>query len=115
MVFYRIRRWPSSDGGLDQLRFRKALTAMSVRPVDLDWLTSRSGLTQAEAAMLLERLGGEGALVIELRNAVRPGAPLESAALPAGWRQRLGAWLLRGGMHAAVRRTARVGTPSSFR
>jgi len=65
MTTYRLMRWLRLSGELDQLKFRKALTVMSVGRVTDRQLRDATGLRRTEVALLLRVLATAGALDIE--------------------------------------------------
>ena len=65
MTTYRLVRWVPLSGELDQLKFRKALTAMSVGRMTNRQLREATGLRQTEVALLLGALKTAEALNIE--------------------------------------------------
>jgi len=65
MTTYRLMRWLQLSGDLDQLKFRRALTAMSVGRVTKRQLREASGLRRTDVALLLVALSTAGALDVE--------------------------------------------------
>lgn len=59
---YRISRLPRLPAPIDRMKFRKALSAMSVHPVNRSWLQSEAGLSPHEVDSLLTTLGHAGVL-----------------------------------------------------
>lgn len=59
---YRISRLPRLPAPIDRMKFRKALSAMSVHPVNRSWLQSEAGLSSHEVDSLLTTLGHAGVL-----------------------------------------------------
>lgn len=64
MTTYRLVRWVPLTGQLDLLKFRKALTAMSVGCLTIRQLRAATGLRQTEVASLLRALRAAEALEI---------------------------------------------------
>ena len=99
MNVYRVTRWVSLAGELDQLKYRKAVVAMSVGPVDRRWLTAEAGLRRKEVDALLLLLQQEGALDV-LPAPLSP--TIDSFDPPpgvrAGFMPRLRHWLQGGGI-----------------
>ena len=60
---YRIRRMPDVPQGLDTMKVRKALTAMSVCAVSTSWLRSVAGLSQTQLIELLRTLDRQKVLL----------------------------------------------------
>lgn len=93
---FQLGHWVSLPAPFDRLKFRRALTAMSVGPVDHDWLSTQTGLTAGEASALLQQLQAQDALIVlspEQRvAAIRAGGSMQvTRALAAFWR-----WLCHG-------------------
>lgn len=62
MKTFLVNRWVPLSGELDQLKFRRAMNAMSVSPVNRQWLLTEGGLTRREVGALLRQLDSEYAL-----------------------------------------------------
>jgi hypothetical protein len=62
MTIYGLTRWCQLPPDMDQLRYRRAISALSARPIGVQRLCERTGLTKAEARALLDCLRREGAL-----------------------------------------------------
>jgi hypothetical protein len=72
MNFFRIDRWIALEGDLNRLRFRRAMSAMSVGAVDENWLTRRAGLSSQEVRAFLGALRKAGVLIELPENVLDP-------------------------------------------
>jgi hypothetical protein len=63
MSSYRISSLPKLPPPIDRMRFRKAVTAMSVHPVNRRWLLAEAGLDESEVDSLLSMLDEAGVLL----------------------------------------------------
>lgn len=78
MKTFRLAQWIMLAEKFDQLKYRRALTAMSVGPVDSDWLTQECGLSLRETRALLRELQRANALIV-----LPPAANDEAKAVDA--------------------------------
>lgn len=63
MLSYRINSFPTLPAPINRMRFRKAVTAMSVHAVNRRWLQAEAGLGDSEVDSLLSVLDGAGVLL----------------------------------------------------
>jgi hypothetical protein len=100
---FRVTRLVALSGKFDQLKYRKAVSAMSVCPVDHRWLASNAGLSRGEALALLRQLQREGALAIvpPLAGPAREPMPTSATVRP-DFKSRMRQWLLGGGLIGAT-------------
>jgi hypothetical protein len=76
MTTYRLTRWIPLSGELGLLKYRRALTAMSVGRMTMQQLGAATGLRQTDLALLLRRLKSAEALDIEPAGKTpTPGRP----------------------------------------
>ncbi|WP_140637023.1 hypothetical protein [Methylibium rhizosphaerae] len=107
---YRISRWVELPSSFKGIRFRKALTAMSVGAVDAQWMSTHAHLSPQEQSALLKQLRHEGVLaeVAQPLAGVR-AEPFFVQQRPRPLRRRglladVEAWLLAGEPAARARR-----------
>jgi len=64
MNTFRLAQWVMLTEKYDHLKYRRALTAMSVGPVDRNWLIQACGLSPRETKALLQELLRANALIV---------------------------------------------------
>lgn len=92
MLSYRINGLPTLPAQINRMRFRKAVTAMSVHAVNRRWLQAEAGLGDSEVDSLLSVLDGAGVLL-----SVQDGEPEQTPrtlSLIRAWRK-MAQFLLR--------------------
>ena len=82
MTTYRLTTWIPLYGNLDQLKVRRALTAMSVAPVRHRQLGSEFGLRRSEVNALLRTLREARALEINAPALVAYDAAAPNSPTP---------------------------------
>lgn len=94
MSTFQLTHWVALADRFDQLRFRRALTAMSVVPVDRQWLSDACGLSRQETRALLQALRLSDALVV-LPAMIGRTSPTPTGSVRWPWarlRRRLWRW-----------------------
>lgn len=94
MSTFQLTHWVALADRFDQLRFRRALTAMSVGPVDRQWLADACGLSRHETRALLQALHLADALIVLPTTIARTSSPpTRGGRLPwAALHRRLRRW-----------------------
>lgn len=107
MNTFQLTHWVALAERFDQLRFRRALTAMSVVPVDRQWLSKACGLSPQETQALLQALLLANALVV-LPALIAGTSPAQTGRRQWRWTR----------LHRRLRRwwskQASVGRPVNF-
>lgn len=103
MLSYRINSLPTLPAQIDRMRFRKAVTAMSVNAVNRRWLQAEAGLDESEVDSLLSMLDEAGVLLSVPDN--EPEQTRRTRSFILAWRRMKGLLLrpirLEGrGLHA---------------
>ena len=79
---FRVTGWPALPSRFSTLRFRRAVTAMSVSTVTQEWLEQHCGLSRRELNSLLRELDAAGLLDVGERSSGASEPP--SHAEPIG-------------------------------
>ncbi|CAJ0736098.1 hypothetical protein [Ralstonia mannitolilytica] len=81
---YRLLRWVTLEPPLHDLRFRRAMAAMTRRDASLRWLVEHGGLEHEDARTLLRALNRQGALQINVGAGAIPVVPVQRTSAAQG-------------------------------